>query len=395
MATQRTRDRLLAVLTGIVLLGGCASTATSTPAPTTTLATPAPTAVSPPSPGDTSAMAPTASRPTVVEAERVTCPPGTYPDTPGPVGQARPPLAYSMPIAFDRRAGRIVLLTQGGYPRLFETWTFDVCTNNWTQMHPTRDMGASQLVYDVDSDRTIGVDPSTGGVWAYDLEADAWTEKAHAPMTMTRQPRLVYDSASDLVLMLASTKEVESALAELWSYDVETDIWAPVDQKGAVPDVQSAHEGLLAFDPSVDRLVLYDRALYDTRLFDLRTGTWSHSNTDTPTVNFGWGASGGEVAYDEATKQSVVASYGRVIAYDAAASSWEILVPGGLPGDSTRRWGPWMVYDPVNRRLVVYGGQYGTSDGTWVQADDVLAFDPATREWTVLLAASTVQPAPS
>jgi hypothetical protein len=30
----------------------------------------------------------------------------------------------------------------------------------------------------------------------------------------------------------------------------------------------------------------------------------------------------------------------------------------------------------------------------WVQADDVLAFDPVTREWTVLLEAHEVRPAP-
>ena len=49
-----------------------------------------------------------------------------------------------------------------------------------------------------------------------------------------------------------------------------------------------------------------------------------------------------------------------------------------------------MVYDPVNERLVVYGGTAiaaaGWESGTAV--DDVLAFDTRTREWTVLLAPS-------
>jgi hypothetical protein len=46
-----------------------------------------------------------------------------------------------------------------------------------------------------------------------------------------------------------------------------------------------------------------------------------------------------------------------------------------------------MVYDPVNERLVVYGGAAiagaGGEGGTAV--DDVLAFDTRTRQWTVLL----------
>ena len=48
---------------------------------------------------------------------------------------------------------------------------------------------------------------------------------------------------------------------------------------------------------------------------------------------------------------------------------------------------PQLVYDPVNERLVVYGGGLRMSNGS-VSADDVLAFDTRTREWTVLLEAS-------
>jgi len=41
------------------------------------------------------------------------CPPGSNPDKPGPVDQARPPEA-AMGMAFDRRAGRLVAVTNGG-----------------------------------------------------------------------------------------------------------------------------------------------------------------------------------------------------------------------------------------------------------------------------------------
>ncbi len=43
-----------------------------------------------------------------------------------------------------------------------------------------------------------------------------------------------------------------------------------------------------------------------------------------------------------------------------------------------------MVYDPVNERLVVYGG-FLTAAEPEVELDDVLAFDTRSREWTVLL----------
>ena len=64
------------------------------------------------------------------------CPPGSTPDEPGPVDQARPAgLTWTM--AFDRRAGRLVALA--GVDSALETWTFDVCTNTWTRMHPNRE----------------------------------------------------------------------------------------------------------------------------------------------------------------------------------------------------------------------------------------------------------------
>jgi hypothetical protein len=95
-----------------------------------------------------------------------TCPPGSTPDKPGPVDQARPAEAAMERIVFDRRAGRLVALTSTADGLAPETWTFDVCTNTWTQMHPDRELPdfVLQLVYDVDSDVTIGV--ASGRVWA-------------------------------------------------------------------------------------------------------------------------------------------------------------------------------------------------------------------------------------
>ena len=110
------------------------------------------------------------------------------------------------------------------------------------------------------------------------------------------------------------------------------------------------------------------------------------------------------IAYDEAAERTVILGQGHSAAYDATADRWETLygstadrwetVFGGstsedpLEACTTRpecRQGHQMVYDPVNGRLVVYGG--GIVNGG-VNPDDVLAFDTRTREWTVLLEAS-------
>ena len=129
------------------------------------------------------------------------CPPGSTPDKPGPVDQARPDMGAA--IAFDRRAGRLVAVgvTNSMRPTV-ETWTFDVCTNTWTRMHPNREpplFDTGQLVYDVDSDVTIGI--LFGKVWAYDLQANTWTEKGSAWLSAACCAELLaYDPLSGLVV---------------------------------------------------------------------------------------------------------------------------------------------------------------------------------------------------
>jgi hypothetical protein len=287
-----------------------------------------------------------------------TCPPGSNPDEPGPVSQARPQWLGAS--AFDRRAGKLVYLafdTEGDQETwTVETWTFDVCTNTWTRMHPDREPPAlvSDLVYDVDSDVTIGVQykdwlyPEViGNVWAYDLEANTWTEHGAAPM---REPRL-YDPVSGLVL------------ADEWTYDVETDSWTPNPRGG---DCHAC-----VYDASVDRAIKYRaEGVPATSLLDLRTGAWSKSGADTPDCSMhAWAYPA--IVYDEAAERTVVAGADRWGAYDAAADQWEIL----FEVDSENRPDRPAVYDPVNRRLLMWGSGY------W----DMVAFDLATREWTVLL----------
>jgi hypothetical protein len=280
-----------------------------------------------------------------------------------------------------------------------ETWTFDVCTNTWTQMHPATGpylgfMG--MLAYDAAARRTILMGPFGGG-WTYNLASDAWTMMASD--TWTARPgtvyvpggaRLAYDSGAARVVALQF-----GSPRLMWSFDGVAGTWEPVDQDQDVwPDPEHNTQPLFAYDASVDRLVSYYRG--EVRLFDLRTGTWSPPRATSPPFGYGGGyySLGGEIAYDEAAQRTVLFNMGQVIAYDAAADRWETLYGPPSDGCGIRpecRNLHSMVYDPVNERLVVYGGNVHTGavdPGWWGPSDDVLAFDTRTREWTVLLAAS-------
>jgi hypothetical protein len=288
------------------------------------------------------------------------CPPGTDPDEPGPVDQARP--ATSGPVAFDRRAGKLVVLAGG--EASVQTWTFDVCTNTWTRKHPDREppMLTGGLVYDVDSDLTIGVvdiDTRTESAWIYDLGADTWTERGVAPTNAVG----FYDPVSGLVY------------AGAWDYDVETDTWSPAAWGG-----KGCH--MCVYDASVDRLIMYNPEGVAPEMWLLdRTGVWRMSGAETPDCTTGswWYPA---VVYDEAAERTVVANGHRWCVYDATADRWEILF-------DEAEWVPNPgAYDPANRRLIVFGDGVGVSG-------EAVAFDLVRREWTVLIARSDGEPAPS
>jgi hypothetical protein len=311
-----------------------------------------------------------------------TCPPGSNPDEPGPVDQVVPLGAGWPPVAFDRRAGKLIALaanTEGSQDTwTVETWTFDVCTNTWTRMHPDREPPAlvSGLVYDVDSDVTIGIqykdwlNPEViGNVWAYDLEANTWTEHGVAP---TRETGF-YDPVTGLVVAGA-------VYHDLWSYDVETDTWAPIRHSPR----EELDYGEYVYDASVDRIVEYagSEDVVEIRLFDIRTGAWSRSGAEIADYSMhAWALT--PIVYDEAAERTVVAGADRWGAYDAAADRWEIL----FDIDGENRPDAPAVYDPTNRRLIVFGGGIGISG-------DLVAFDLVNREWTVLLEPGTGRATP-
>ena len=290
------------------------------------------------------------------------CRPGSNPDEPGPVDQARPPDHFAETIVFDRRAGRLVAVMGGNDGTAPATWTFDVCTNTWTQMHPDREPPESisdQLVYDVDSDATIGI--ASGKVWVYDLKANTWTEKGVAPPPGSGFR--VYDPVSGLV--------VAGGDEGLWSYDVETDTWALIHQANG----PLWGWGLFAYDASVDRVVEYTGGDLGNEiwLLDLRTGTWSRSGAEAPSFFMGvWGVPP-VWAYDEATERTVFSGPWRLAAYDATADRWETAIEVDPGGPSL--YHP-MAYDPLNRRFV---GRDQDTPGA------VVAFDPVTRERAVLV----------
>lgn len=336
------------------------------------------------------------------------CPPDTDPDQPGPVDQIRP--TDTLPsVVLDRRAGRLVALAEGPAGAT-ETWTFDVCTNTWMRMQPDREpSGSGDLVYDVDSDVTIMSDGIR--TWVYDLTADTWTEKAPAPIVRDEVVTWFYDPFTGLVVALGDDEDDDTLGFAVSTYDVESDTWTLIHR--AESRLVGPHYEFLAYDASVDRLVAYSNAwgppdgLGDRRfaakawLFDIRAGRWSESDAVAPGFSAGMWGHVPAMAYDEASRRTVILGQGHSAAYDATADHWETLYESAsedplaeCPTRPECRQLHRMVYDPVNERLIIYGGFVASAEGP-VDPDDVLAVDTQAGVWTVLLEPSDAQPTPT
>ena len=298
--------------------------------------------------------------------------PGRRPTSRG--RSTRPGRSCAETMAFDRRAGRLVAV--GARPTTsVETWTFDVCTNTWTQMHPDReppsfDWRPARLRRRLRRDdrgllrEGVGLRPRGRHL---DREGRL-LRPTRRPGPTTRSPA----SSSP------RTHDLARGAVELRRRDRHVDPDPPGERARRLGPMH-------AYDASVDRIVAYDargdRALgAETWLFDLRTGTWSRSGAETPDVvpGYGWhgaahrlrrggGADGGH-------RRRPIGRLRR----DRG--------PLGDPRPKHEsRCGPMagrldMVYDPVNGRLVGWRRRDVAS-----RQVGVVAFDLVTREWTVLL----------
>ena len=312
------------------------------------------------------------------------CPPGTAPDTAAPIGQTHPMIrpATNQAAAFDERTGTIVYVDGEG-----ATWTFDVCTNTWSQALDETvglgENGAGDLVYDVDSDRTVGV--GTGPIVnVYDASAGTWS-RDYRSTGMT--PRgAVYDPVSGLVVVAyLDGRFTEGAPDEidLRGFDVETGEWTNM---GTVDNVWG--DGwmfLIGYASETDELVFhggyapvpgnpldtsYDASAPKTVVHGLRTGT-TEVIPGGPNIFSPWGAFYPyATGVDGAALVTETADGQQLCQFDAEARSWDACTagPDGLSFPDYP-----MVFDPINDRLVAIAA----SGHVW-------AVDLDTGDWTEL-----------
>lgn len=335
------------------------------------------------------------------------CPLGADPDRSGPADQARPGgVEGILPAATD--ANSALLVAQSGR----ETWILDLCTNTWQQRHPSLKPpllpNPATLVYNADSDLVV----SSWAGMAYDVERDQWASLA--PPQHRRLEDAVYDTGSERLFMR------DGRTGALWSFNVDSDTWRRVpggdgpgdrDPTGSTaleecsPPTGCEHHfgSYMVADPTRHQLILVQTdamARGRTWRFSLTTHRWSRLEATPPALHNGYVESGREIVFDEAADEVLLLGYAKMAAFDPDTGTWRDIAlderMASRPSSGLQmatgplaRFGHTLVYDPVNKRVLLLGGQYHPGDQPdprrWVQASDVWSYDTPSNTWTELV----------
>jgi hypothetical protein len=187
--------------------------------------------------------------------------------------------------------------------------------------------------------------------WEWDGET--WSRKDVAPPTACDHVKMVYDSANSESILFSGLDPSENPINETWSWDGQA--WKLLAEEG--PESRG-HFGFV-YDPSHEQTLLYGgyTSTASDEFWVWKEGAWqeiefpgpgqlSHLgityDTDANALYIFGGATS-RSTFSSMTDQTWVLSGG----------DWQELRPESSP---SKRGSPAMRYDPVRKRIVLYGG---------------------------------------
>ncbi len=192
---------------------------------------------------DASSGSPT---PSAIGSTAVGCQPGSAPDEPGDPAQARPALRDWYLLAAMEPAGTGIVVGEAGFVPSGSgaatqqgTWTFDLCTNTWTELadvtwtEPVDDAlpATDQLVTHPGAGVILGIPTWWTPVWSYDPGARSWTSIPSTGGGSEAWPNAVYDPDGDRLLAFDPNVLVSAAVVDdpgatgVLAYDLDQRAW--------------------------------------------------------------------------------------------------------------------------------------------------------------------------
>ena len=270
----------------------------------------------------------------------------------------------------------------------------------WTDLQPTGPgpvpRSNAAAVYDPVDHRLVvfgglisGGD--TNDVWALDLDGNTWTELTPGigPTPATRwSHNAVYDPGAHQMLVW-SGRHLSEFFNDVWAFDLTQHTWRELS---ANPRPNRRYGTAAIFDPLAGLLVNFagftDAGRFDdTWTFDPAALTWRDiSNDPRPGARCLHTAS-----YDPRAQRMLIfggqrgsSALGDLWSLDLTTNTWTELTPDSGPEGRTF---PASIYDPLSHRFVIFGG--AEAGGGGVKRDEVWAFDLAQETWALVQPAGT------
>jgi N-acetylneuraminic acid mutarotase len=195
-----------------------------------------------------------------------------------------PRWAHSM--VYDSTTGKVILFggMSGpvGNPDFNDTWAYDPTANTWTKLSPAGAVPSARdsfsMVYDQATNRVIlfgGVgarSPELNDTWVYDPTANTWSNLSPAGTLppVRYSPAMVYEATGGRVLMFGGEFGKSGALNDTWAYDPAANTWTNLNPPGALP-YPSAR--VMVYDSASNKVIMFGGNSSNVALND----TWSYN----------------------------------------------------------------------------------------------------------------------
>jgi len=292
---------------------------------------------------------------------------------------ANPSARDAFGMAYDSDNDKIVLFGGNDGSRNNETWIYDIFSNTWTQKFPSISPSARvvlDMVYDSMNKKVVlfGGQDDSGNLqdtWVYDVISNYWEEKNPSTKPPIRRAHaMAFDSTTNVVVLFGGFNEGDGGRDDTWTYDVADDSWEKKNPLTTPPDI---HYHNMIYDPINKNVVLFGGMMSGNNLndnvwvYDVSSDNWEQMNPSQKPP----GRELNSMAYNFDTGEIVIFGgndrskpYGDTWAYNLSANNWTLMDPSQSP---SVRWSHRMVYDPVNKRMILFGGtnDSGFKDDTW------------------------------
>lgn len=210
---------------------------------------------------------------------------------------------------------------------------------------------------------------------------------------------MVFDSVNKKILLFGGSCDdrFTTSKEDLWTYDYVNNNWTELTPRYS-PARRLSYA--MAYDSDSQRIVLFGGnsitagwELDDTWVYDYQTNTWTNVYPTTRPL----GRSDHAMVYDPVTKQTILFGGMRDVgdttyllndtwAYDYETNTWTELHPSVAP---QQRYGTRLVYNSVEEKIVLYGGN---SFGNLSDDGKLWTFDATTTTWESLDSSETSGP---